>query len=805
MKPKKHFPPKARSTNGKSFPPEKLASKIPARRRWWFRFCAAILVPLVIVGGLELGLRLSGYGYPTSFFLQTKINGQDYYVPNDDFGYRFFPPALARTPAPQRMAVKKSPQACRIFVFGESAALGDPDPSFGAWRYLQTLLRERFPGTDFEVVCVAMTAINSHAILPMARECARRDGDLWIIYMGNNEMVGPFGAGTIFGSRAPGTGLVRADLAVKATRIGQLLDGLMQRWGIHSSTPKTWSGLNMFKEHQLRYDDPNRLRAYENFKRNLADILRAGHQAGVPIILSTVGSNLKDCAPFASLHARTLNETQKAEWDGIYQGGIARETAGDYHEALKQYTEAAAIDPQYAELQFRLGSCHLALTNSAQARREFELARDYDTLAFRADTRINQIIKDAADAHAGKGVCFLDAARMLAQNSPEQIPGNELFYEHVHLNFEGNYLLGRALAEETAKLLPKSIVAHDKGGWASSEFCDRRLAVSAWDRSRVWQKDFSVVSGPPFTGQLTHAATIRLCEEKIGELKSRVDSEAPEQTRQLYQQALALTPTDGQLYWNFAQYLAARGDLAQATEELRHVCELMPQMPGLYYVTAKLLIPQGKTDEAAEYFSRTLALQGNYMPALNGLGQILANRQKTKEAAAYFRHALRVDPDDPETYINLGFLEQNRGNLEQAAVYYQRAARLQPQGPADYFDQAVAFSALGQRARAVEAFGMVIQLEPEFWQARYLLGVELAAQGQIEEARAQFLEAIRYRPDFAPSHLNLGVMLAKQEKRDQALTEFRIALQLDPTNPAAQQYIETIHASKGRALESDSK
>ena len=750
-------------------------------------------------------MRLSGYGYSTSFFLQTKINGQDYYVPNNDFGYRFFPPALARTPAPQRMAVKKPPHACRIFVFGESVALGDPDPSFGAWRYLQTLLRERFPGTDFEVVCVAMTAINSHAILPMARECARRDGDLWIIYMGNNEMVGPFGAGTVFGSRAPGVGLVRADLAVKTTRIGQLLNSLMQRWGIHSSTPKTWSGLNMFKEHQLRYDDPNRLRAYENFKRNLADILGAGHQAGVPIILSTVGSNLKDCAPFASLHARTLSETQQAEWDGIYQGGMALESAGDYPAALKRYTEAAAVDPQYAELQFRLGSCHLALTNSAQARREFELARDYDTLAFRADTRINQIIKDSADAHAGKGVCFLDAARMLAQNSPEQIPGNELFYEHVHLNFEGNYLLGRALAEETAKLLPKSIVAHDKGGWASAEFCDRRLAVSAWDRSRVWQEVLSRVSEPLYTEQLTHAATIRLCEEKIGELKSRVNSETPEQTRQLYQQALAPAPADSFLLFNFAQFLAARGDLAQATEQAQRVCELLPQIPAQYYDIGNLLILQWKIDEAAEYFSRALALDGNFANALNGLGQILANQQKTKEAVACFRHALRVDPDDVETYINLGFLEQNRGNLKQAAVYYQRAARLQPQGLADYFNQAVAFSALGLRARAVETFAMVIQHKPEFWQARYLLGVELAAQGKIEEARAQFVEAIRSRPDFAPSHLNLGVMLAKQEKRDQALTEFRIALQLDPTNPSAQQYIETIHASKGRGLESDSK
>ncbi len=471
---------------------------------------------------------MSGYGYPTSFFLQIKINGQDYYVPNDKFGYRFFPPALARTPAPQRMAVKKSANTYRVFVFGESAAMGDPDPSFGAWRYLQTLLRERFPGTDFEVVCVAMTAINSHAILPIARECARRDGDLWILYLGNNEMVGPFGAGTVFGSRAPGVGLVRADLAVKTTRIGQLLDNLMQRWGIHSSTPKAWGGMSMFENHQVRYDDPNRLRVYENFKKNMADILRAGHEAGVPIILSTVGSNLKDCAPFASLHATTLSETQKAEWDGIYRAGIALESAGDYQKALKHYAEAAAIDPQYAELRFRLGSCDLALTNSAQALREFELARDYDTLAFRADTRINQIIKDSADAYAGKGVYFLDAARMLAQNSPEQIPGNKLFYEHVHLNFDGNYLLGRAFAEETAKLLPKPIVAQDKGGWASLELCDRRLAASTWDRSRVWQEILSRVSEPPYTEQLTHTATVKLCEENIEELKSRANSEAPE-------------------------------------------------------------------------------------------------------------------------------------------------------------------------------------------------------------------------------------------------------------------------------------
>ena len=130
----------------------------------------------------------------------------------------------------------------------------------------------------------------------------------------------------------------------------------------------------------------------------------------MPVILSTVGSNLKDCAPFGSLHSTGLNETQKANGTDFIRVESRSNRAGDYPGALKKYEQAAAIDPQYAELHFRAGRCQLALTNSAQALSDFELARDDDTLAFRADSRINQIIKDAAEAKADKGVYFLDAA-----------------------------------------------------------------------------------------------------------------------------------------------------------------------------------------------------------------------------------------------------------------------------------------------------------------------------------------------------------------------------------------------------------
>jgi len=769
------------------------ANPISRRRLWLMRLFAMIFVPLLILGGIELGLRLGGYGYDTSFFRRIQIQGRDYYVPNDKFSDRFFPPALARPLLPIRLAVEKPINSYRIFLFGESAANGDPDPTYGVGRYLQVLLRERYPRTDFQVVCVAITAIDSNVILPIARECARHQGDLWLIYMGNNEMVGPFGAETSYGLHAPNLGVIRTILAIKTTRIGQLLDDLIRRLINNSSTPKTWGGMGMFINGRIGYDDPARLRAYANFKGNLADILRTAQRAGVPVILSTVAVNLKDCAPFASVHAAGLDKNQESAWNKIYEEGVDRETAGADREALDFYQKAAQIDPHYADLQFRMGRCDLALTNYDQARRDFELARDDDALDFRADTRINSAIKEMASHHAGQGVFLLDAASALAQSSPEGIPGLEFFYEHVHLNFAGNYLLALNFAEQVKKLFPNSITAHDKGNWASAELCDRCLAVTVWDRQRVWQPIlFNRISFPPFTGQLDHAAFFKKCEAKWNEAKAQMNSQTPEQARQMYEQALALAPDDVLLHGDFEQFLEAEGDLPRAVAEAKRGCELLPQNAGTYYYTGNLLVREGKITEAADYFSSAIAIRNDYAEAQDAMGEILANQQKTAEAIHWFKRAIRSNPNYVETYLNLGFLQQNQGEINAAMANYQKAANLEPEGPADYFNRANTAAALYRWDEVIACLRAVVKAKPEFWQARYQLGIQLAAKGKTEEAQGEFAEAVRYRPDFAPAHLSLGAILATQGKPDQALAEFRTVLQLDPANSSAQQQIEII-------------
>src|SRR5438876_3244825 len=176
---------------------------ISVRKQKVFRWVGALVLPVFILFGVELVLRLVGFGYPADFFVRSETGPPGLFSENPKFGWRFFPQRLARAPDPLRLSKTKPLGTCRIFVFGESAALGDPEPAYGFSRILRELLEERCPATKFEVVNVAMTAINSHVILRIARDALPFQGDIWIIYMGNNEVIGPFGAGSVFGSRVP--------------------------------------------------------------------------------------------------------------------------------------------------------------------------------------------------------------------------------------------------------------------------------------------------------------------------------------------------------------------------------------------------------------------------------------------------------------------------------------------------------------------------------------------------------------------------------------------------------------------------
>ncbi len=247
--------------------------RITGWRKWALRLALAIGFPTLLLALLEGSLRLFGFGYSTSFFAPLPQAGALAF--NEKFTWLFAPRELAPKPDPFSMPARKGDGVYRVFILGESAAMGTPDGSYGFGRILLAMLRAQYPQARFEVVNAGITAINSHVILPIARDCAAHQPDLFIIYMGNNEVVGPYGPSTIFREYSPSLGLIRAGLAVRSTRTGQLVEKLIERLQHKPPTFTEWKGMELFAGGKVAFDDPRRQIVYQHFGRNLRDILAA--------------------------------------------------------------------------------------------------------------------------------------------------------------------------------------------------------------------------------------------------------------------------------------------------------------------------------------------------------------------------------------------------------------------------------------------------------------------------------------------------------------------------------------------------
>ncbi len=717
-------------------------------------------MPLLVLGLLEVGLRLGGYGYSTGFFKPLQIGGEELLVENDSFGFRFFPPGMARTPASLRMSAKKAPGTYRIFILGESAALGDPEPAFGAGRYLDVLLRERFPMAQFEVVNVAMTAINSHVILPIARDCAWQNGDLWIVYMGNNEMVGPFGAATVFGAQAPPWQLVRLNLLIQKLRLGQLLAAAGRKLSKGDSDKASWGGMKMFAGNLVDPNDARKRVVYRNFQRNLRDILQAGLNSGAHILLSTVAVNLKDCPPFGSIISSNLLGSDRKQVELLLGEGNSLAEQGNCEAALKSYEQAARFNPQSAELEFRCGRCLLQLTNVAAARRHFQKALDLDCLPFRADTSINTLIADAGKQMASPKLTFLDAAQDLNSGTTDDIPGQEIFYEHVHLNFAGNYRLARSWAGQIARFLPPNIGGGTNMAWASEEICERRLGLTDWDRLNILAEVCRRLQQAPLASQLGNALRLQTFLEQEAVLRKRMDSDDKQQARETYVEALRITPNDYYLLENFAYFLASTDDIAGAIEQWNKVRTLIPHDHVSYFELGRLAGMQGRYAEAKSLLGQALAIHPSFAPGWFELG-------KAHAAAGDYQHAVHE---------------------------FDQALKFDPQNAQCWFCSGLALAMLNQRADAIEHYRQAVKFAPEDWKAHFELGGLLGQDGKMSEAAAESEAAVRLNPSFPVAHLNLGLALVQIGQLAEAEQQFEETLRLDPTNSKAADYLVQVRA-----------
>jgi tetratricopeptide (TPR) repeat protein len=696
-----------------------------------FRITAALLVPGVLLGGTELALRVGGYGVPQSFTVRSQIGGTTRTLSNPYFFWKFSGPALARRCIPFVLSEEKEPGTCRIFVLGGSAARGDPAPSYSIARLLDVMLRARYPRIRFEVINTGATAINSHVVLPIARACADLHADLLVLYLGNNEVVGPFGAGSVIAPDAARLSVIRAGLAMKSSRLVQLIQNTSGRWSARS-LPVTWGGMEMFLDRQVRADDPELERMYRFFRQNLRDILDDASRAGVPIVCSTVAVNLKDCAPFASAHRADITEADRERCAQLLDEAQGLLTEAQHLDARARLQAAEHLDPQFANTHFLLGWAHAELGEFTTARAAFEKARDLDVLRFRADTKINAIIREAAGSGTTDGVYLTDAEMALAQAVSNGIVGGEMFYDHVHLNFRGGYEVARALLPQVEAALQSRLAASSDQPVPSMDECAVRLAYTDVDRFLIAREMSARMANPPFSNQRNHGAL-------MAGLAAEIEQRAPTEVRvqhalDVYAAALVEPGAHYLLHWRLGQiHWHVRGDYAMCERHWNAVLAACPQYAEVYFAVGQVHRAVRRFDLAEACMARALT----YMPASAGpckeMGIIQLRMDRPRAAEPYLIRALAIDPHDAETHFVLADALRAtatadadrralaRAHLEKARNLLQQAVDESPASVNDHFGLARVLAEMGDRSGAITHLEEVVRLNPYHREARQVL------------------------------------------------------------------------------------
>jgi tetratricopeptide (TPR) repeat protein len=621
----------------------------PARRR---AFIAVTLVlPLLLVTSLEAALRVAGYGPDLSLFVTQEIRGRTYLAMNPDVKHRYF----ARVPfnpstSPDLFLMPKPAGSFRIFCLGGSTTVGYPFWFNGAF---STFLRERlaraFPDRPVEVINVGMTATNSFTTLDMARDLMEYEPDLLLVYDGHNEFYGALGAASRESFRTPRW---LTNLSLRAIHLRTFLlvrdaiAGAMRLAGSEEKTQPLGTMMEKLARGQfIPYGSTTYLEGLETFRANLRDLAALCRDRGVPLILSTQVSNLRDLQPFVSGGSPHLPTGAVRERDEALNRSMTALMNGDPGLALEAAEQAATIDSVHAETCYRLARVLDTLGRDADARAQYMRARDLDQLRFRTSSDFNDVIRAQDDG----GACrVVDMERVFMEHSPDSLIGGALMFEHLHPRSSGYFLMADAFADvmRSAELVADASVWGVRDTMPLSTLWNERV-LTPLDELTAERRTEVLMSGWPFRDQfpivdpVDTRDTLAVIADRL--VRAQVGWE------EAHEQAAA--------------YYLGRGDLAMAALEYRTIVSQLPRVSVRPYLRlARVLLDMGNPAEVERVLRASLTVEPTIL-AYRALGDLAFHTRRPKEAAEFYELTFTF-PQPPAEQVENGTL---------LALAYERA------------------------------------------------------------------------------------------------------------------------------------
>ncbi|MEE2843698.1 MAG: hypothetical protein VX761_04240 [Planctomycetota bacterium] len=421
------------------------------KRSWRFR-CAAIgfgLVPFVL---FEISLRILGIGavnetldpfiainHPVSLF---ELNAEQTQYQTVAARKRYFQEAS--------FSKNKTDDTFRIFCLGGSTVQGRPfavETSFTSWLKLQLEVAD--PNRKWEIVNCGGVSYASYRLLPILTEIMNYEPDLVVIYTGHNEFLEDR---TYAHLRDPSGWQSISQHAVRNIRTIHLV---RETWHKITGDEVSTQQVSLATEVETILDQQSGLKSYqrdrtwqanviEHFKFNIHKMIEICDSNRVPLYLCNPACNIRDCTPFKSaptsgLDPATIQSIKQTKANISKQ--LKSRSVQPIRESAHRLTQ---LDPHNAATLFQAGLLLMDNGAGVAARDVLLRAKDEDICPLRILTVMNDFLTSVP---SGPALQVIDVQEHFAEQSPVQIPGDNLFLDHVHPTIRGHQLIAGYLFE----------------------------------------------------------------------------------------------------------------------------------------------------------------------------------------------------------------------------------------------------------------------------------------------------------------------------------------------------------------------
>lgn len=412
---------------------------------------AALLIGSLPLLGLELILRAFniaapetvvdrsfGFGQYQPLFVLTKDESQFRTSQNKSLYF-----------GTQRFTREKRKTEFRMFFLGGSTVRGRPytvDTAFAKWVELELNARSRDDTTYQSINCGGLSYA-SYRLARTNQEILQYDPNLVVVATGHNEFLEDRSFTTAKTNQAA---LTPVSSWRTANWIRSLAGDDLESFKRNAEKPlpaNVTARLDAKSGYaSYQWDPAWKQNVIAQYRESVAKIIRQCQTNNIPILLVCLGSNLRDCPPIKSELPLTLSNTTRQKWLNLF--AQATRHRHDPATALQFFQQCFAITDDHALLHYHMARCFEKLDQMPAARKHYLLAKDHDTCPLRLTEKMDRILRELADQF---DVPLVDGRGALEQASAHQIPGYEMYIDHVHPSIAGHQLIATRIVSRLIK------------------------------------------------------------------------------------------------------------------------------------------------------------------------------------------------------------------------------------------------------------------------------------------------------------------------------------------------------------------